>query len=821
MNKIEFTKIYNYYDNDTLENLAINLANRLNNTKGSVKELTARVSKFYKEINPDTKAVTLFETYLQATLFRLKKEAKQVREEELTEIIKQMEEAEDRPTTLLLSEGEYATTKLNNYIREEKIDLTKERVLLIAPAGAGKSTATGGLELIGRQGLIILKDTKVLVENAVNDLRKEMKEGHITKRAVYTLHGEAKIESSKLKDILGTPGVIIVATYNKVGELMDMIESRRTSIEIARQQNKLIHQTTLVDWIFVLDETHKLLTDAGFRPDTLIEVQAKLEKRGGYLTMTATPKTYCPLEYDRIINVRKEIEDINSEVLIYNKAGTDLEVVFKEVIKPSDKSRRVFWFENDSKALELMAEELRKEGFKAEEMSREVFNNEKEDKESLAYSITQGKLNSEIVLTTKLLLEGVSFTEYYDEVHYFLKLSGEDIHSLEIIQAAARARKAGKIFIHIVRAERALKDGEVLDLKQFTTKRIEVEIDDEVKAADLGILLGINLKYKQIKENKIDVFKAKDIIENYKAGLFDGGAYLLERFDKTSDMKVRELYYSNLFESFKNYKRDVRLEATELGRNLFLKRLSKAGHKNVTIITEEFKLPDEEKKDRDTKRELSDRADREAIVEEFMKQDIESIREYLRVVGADKKESKLKRFIAWYVYYMLRLGEPLDKILETVRETKKSKLKTQMEKWKAALKYILVLIDGKNSKLNKMMMTRLGDNGRADMFLERLTNVEVFLKERGETIEGRDLKGFKITIEAKDWENDYPSLYLQNILVEFFTFEKKQWRSGDKKDERYYEITGYSDIIQKIYRQDTSKYEDILRMMEEVEKEIN
>lgn len=806
MTKNDFIKRYNYYQTKTaFIAFTTEIANETYGLKKKVEEIVSQLTNYYKEVNPDTKDHKRFEKYLTQRIYDLRKEAKRVREEGLKPLIDSIIEAEERTPTITLKEGEYLADKLNDYLQDTAMDLTKERVLLVAPTGTGKSTATGGLLLSGRQGVVILKDTKALVENAYNDLKMEMKNGTIPKRKLYMFSGDAKIDTYTLKQILTTPESVIVATYNKLSEIRDALESTRTKIEVAKKEgiikNTLITPTKLVDWIFVLDESHKLITDASFRPEVLMEVQATLEKNRGYITTTATPKTYCPLTYDRVINVKKEIVDINSEVLLYTNPKTELEAVFEGVIESLDKKKttKIFWFENDSKTLELKANKLREKGFQAAEMGREVFNADKEDTTSLAYSITQGKLNAEIVLTTKLLLEGISITEACDEVHYFLKLSGENVHSLEIIQAAARVRKAGKIFIHILRPETPLSDTEVIDLKKFSIHRIDVEIDEDKRNANTTLLNIINMYFNKVAGGEMPIKEVEPIIESLKKAVFTSKGYLFQHRNQVEGRTDREIIYSNIMESFLNYKRDIRLEATALGRPLFLKRLERAGHKNVTYITEVIRRNDEEIKAFEKEKEISETADRCKVVEEFEQQNHELIIGYLKGVGGDDKEPKLKRFLAWYVIYMYGLNKPLKEILDHIRVTKKSRLQTEMEKWKAGLYYIITLIKGRTSVVDKALLTRLGDNGRAESFLQRLQPIQEFLEAKGETLFERDIdNGFKVVIEAKEWEEAFPKIKLGNILTEMFEVEIKQYGAAEKRGERYYEITNYSQIIQTV-----------------------
>jgi hypothetical protein len=123
-----------------------------------------------------------------------------------------------------------------------------------------------------------------------------------------------------------------------------------------------------------------------------------------------------------------------------------------------------------------------------------------------------------------------------------------------------------------------------------------------------------------------------------------------------------------------------------------------------------------------------------------------------------------------------------------------------MEKWKAGLYYIITLIKGRTSVVDKALLTRLGDNGRAESLLQRLQPVQEFLEAKGETLFERDIdNGFKVVIEAKEWEEAFPKIRLGNILTEMFEVEIKQYRTRDeKRGERYYEITNYSQIIQTV-----------------------
>jgi Type III restriction enzyme, res subunit len=177
-----------------------------------------------------------------------------------------------------LNESEYLSDNFYKFI-DTKWGITLDNIndpsiplklLIDSPMGSGKSTMLGMM-----RNIVILKDTITLVENSVEDLKKIF-----PNKKIYCEHGSSKHKGT-FED-----GSIIVSTYNQIVSLDSKLGE---------------------DWLFILDEEHKLVVDISYKQDVLKEiVYVLLNKRGRYISMSGTPLKYGPLKYDQVVRVSKE-----------------------------------------------------------------------------------------------------------------------------------------------------------------------------------------------------------------------------------------------------------------------------------------------------------------------------------------------------------------------------------------------------------------------------------------------------------------------------------------------------------------------------------
>ena len=825
----DFELLYSNYSNDTLHTLVKALAEEIakNKEKKGLSEVD-RITKYYENINKDTKASKLFRKALTDAVIKLRAEYKKIRDTEIDEIVTDLLNAEDRDVTILLSESDYLSNRLNDYIESNTIDLTKERVLLIAPTGIGKSTATGGLKLKENQSILILKDNKPLVENAYEDLQVEMAKGTIETRKLFRLHGEEKLTSSELKNILRTPNAILITTYNQILRITDAISDIEESYAF---DNKLLlkkgeQMFGKIDWILIIDEIHRLVTDS-YRSKPMEELAAILNLDGnkGYLTMTATPKTYCPLEYDRIINVRRDGNNCNGIVKMHN-GDTDLEKLLKEELKiKSDMKKIVIYFQNSEKALNRIHKELTETGVKAAVMTSEIFTKEKDIEGTLAYEVRNGRLGGlDCILSTVLLTEGVSFTEEYDEVVFFLNLTkgtqAEDITTaLQITQAAKRVRKVKTPpIIHITRKDIPIGNDRYEDLKKFTIGRLVASPDRRNDRQLLNILDTQEL----VNNGEITIKEAEDVYYRLKAALVGDGFILDRRLYVKTDMvyepkRIFTLVDTVIKRTFTNYNLDVILEGGVF--RLFETRLTRNGF----VIEKIEDLHSIDKEESDRRKDIENKAEENAKSEVLKKlKQHYDLKEYIVEELFDKKSGgKLETTLGGLAYFFLEMGKSKEEVFELLESHNVKALKTIK---KTHIRNVVYGIELTGSKYRADIKdTYLAGDEIGLKRLNQVRELEIKLNEYGESIVGK--LGMKLDILINEnilGEGTRPLAFFQELFD--IDVRVNQHRSGINKDIWQHKIKGINKNIENSILENEPRYKKILKtlgILEQIEKEID
>lgn len=362
-------------------------------------------------------------------------------EYEISKYIKQVKKGigflEIHDYDIKLKEDEYLSDKFYQFI-DSKWGLTLDNIndpniplklLIDSPMGSGKSTLLGMMK-----NIVILKDTITLVENSVEDLKKMF-----PNKKIYCEHGSSKNKGS-FED-----GSIIVSTYNQIVNLDSKLGD---------------------EWLFILDEEHKLVVDISYKQDVLKEiVYVLMNKRGRYISMSGTPLKYGPLKYDQVVRVSKEsnkrkvlellCKDSNLEGRLYDilKGRVNYEVKLEETT--------IFYVIQDTTRVERVSDDIRTNypNLNVCEITSDLVNGRiggrKIEGKVIKDKISSGDFSEyDVVITTTLLREGVSlFTNRKESIF----LIDDNPNLLTILQQHDRVRKCEGVRV-IIMDKKEVKD---------------------------------------------------------------------------------------------------------------------------------------------------------------------------------------------------------------------------------------------------------------------------------------------------------------------------------------------------------------------------
>jgi hypothetical protein len=290
------------------------------------------------------------------------------------------------------------------------------KLLIEAPMGSGKSTMLGVLS-----NVVILKDNILQVVNSAKDLEKQF-----PNKKVYVEYGDNHNDSFE-------EGSIIVSTYNQVVSLDSKLDE---------------------DWLFILDEEHKLVVELTYKRTTIEQVVSVLEKRGRYIGMSGTPLHFGPLSYDQHIVVIKE--SIKKRELVLLKEGTLEGKVFDYLLDKNYKKEdtTLFYVIQNTSVVERLSKEIRERfpNYNVCEITSDLVNSriegrKREGKDIMDNISSGGFQEYDIVISTPMLREGISLVTNRENAIFLIE---DDPTLLTILQQHDRVRRASNVKVIIL-----------------------------------------------------------------------------------------------------------------------------------------------------------------------------------------------------------------------------------------------------------------------------------------------------------------------------------------------------------------------------------
>jgi len=487
------------------------------------------------------------------------------------------------------------TDYMTNVLKTNKDDInnTNIKLLIESPVGSGKSYMLGMFS-----NVVILKDNLGLVRNSHTDITNYLRERGIDKK-VYMETGDVK-HKGKFDE-----GSIIISTYN---------------------QGLKLHNKLGKEWMFILDEEHKLLTDLNFRKGVIVDVLHVLTNRDNYISISATNKDYSPLKYSNTLKVIKDM-DVNKTknlVLIGEKQSLIGKlygmIEDKGYISNVKETTTLFYIVQDTVMVEMIVMDLKNKypnltiGEVTSDLINSRIDDRKEEGEKMMLDISTGDFKSyDVVISTPLLREGISLTTNRDNVYFFIE---DNPDSLTIIQQHDRVRK-GKNVTVVIKDKTSRGKNKVgkfkwdyyssdtyLNRNEFTTIEDEDDEDDMVveyvMSDDEKDVLYLMERYKKEKVERNHKYMLGYNTRHLDSGLSKMKSVLIlnninvvEHFNKIEYLNIDLELCNN------DYNRDRRLEDVE--QELVLEKLSKEYNFNIikdldTIYTRDGNLSSDNQK---------------------------------------------------------------------------------------------------------------------------------------------------------------------------------------------------------------------------------
>lgn len=338
---------------------------------------------------------------------------------------KELDFLKKRDVDIVLESDQYLGEVIEDYFEKELgtsvegINGTNIKLLIDSSVGSGKSFMLGKFS-----NIVILKPLVSLVDNSYDELTR-----CFPNKKIYKQYSGEKHQGDFEQ------GSIIVCTFDQVLNL---------------------HKKLGKEWMFVLDEEHILITSLNYRRKTIVNVLYVLGVRDNYISISGTPKSYSPLEYNHKLVVKKKMLDGKKKTieLIGEKESLEGRMYsFLDNDTYKKDSTTMFYVVQDTKKVRRITQHINDTypTLKVCEITSDYINGRKRGREKegliIKDKIENGGFDEyDVVITTPLLREGISLVTNRDNVIYLIE---DRPNILTLVQQHDRVRLGKNIVVII------------------------------------------------------------------------------------------------------------------------------------------------------------------------------------------------------------------------------------------------------------------------------------------------------------------------------------------------------------------------------------